>query len=128
MRKGFTLIELLVVITIILVVSGIGLVTYTGAQTRARDTKRKADLEQIRSVLEMYRDVNDLYPDALSNLTADGYLDSIPDDPKNYDYYYNPAATRYTYQLCAYLESGNGGCDGNPSCGSETCNYQVRNP
>ncbi len=133
MKKGFTLIELLVVITIILVMSGIGVVSYTGAQRNARNSKRKADLEQLRSALEMYRDDNDVYPPDLDKLKTEGYIDSKPIDPKYYDYYYNPSPgpdpDYYTYSLCAYLEGG-GPDDCGSNCGSApgNCNYQVNNP
>lgn len=133
-KSAFTLIELLVVTTIILLLSGLGVVAFTGAQKKARDNKRKADLEQVRAALEMYRDDEDVYPtgglsDAEAALTGGNYLDSMPTDPKGYSYYYS-STNGYTYTLCAYLESG-----GTDDCGnncsapdSASCNYEVNNP
>jgi len=133
-KKGFTLIELLVVSTIIIVLMSIGIVSYRGAQKKSRDAKRKADLEQVRSALEMYRSDKGSYPsgdwsDMISSLRADNYLRTEPTDPKEgYNYYYN-RPNDYTYNLCAYLETETGGgCSDSPTCGLETCNYQVTNP
>lgn len=130
--KGFTLVELLVAMTIIAVLAGIALVSFQGTRKSARDGKRKADLEQIRSALEMcYADDNE-YPDTIAgSLTCEGgntYLDSTPTDPVTGDNYYYSAAT-ITYDLCAYLETGGPGNCGSANCGSErTCNYKVTNP
>jgi general secretion pathway protein G len=87
-RRGFTLIELLVTIAIISVLSGIGLAAFIGAQKKARDGRRQADLEQIRSALELYRsnEGNGLYPGSLGLLTAD-YLSPLSTDPKSGDFY-----------------------------------------
>lgn len=51
--KGFTLVELLVVISIIAILSLIGMTTYTNVQKNARDTKRKADINAIANALEI---------------------------------------------------------------------------
>ena len=48
-ERGFTLIELLIVIVIIGILMSVLLVSYQGTRRTARDGKRKADLEQIRS-------------------------------------------------------------------------------
>lgn len=50
---GFTLIELLVVISIIAVLSVIGIALYTNAQKSARDTARRADIDAISKALEV---------------------------------------------------------------------------
>jgi len=88
-RRGFTLIELLVTIAIISVLSGVGLATFTGAQKKARDGRRQADLGQIRSALELYRsnetDGDGLYPSSLGSLA--NYLNPLPTDPKSGDTY-----------------------------------------
>ncbi len=138
MKKGFTLIELLVSITIILILTSFGVVYYTGAQKKARDSKRQADLEQLRSALEMYRNDEDVYPTAsgsvastLGTLETLEYINELPTDPKDYAYYYS-SSDGYTYYLCAYLETGG---DGASDCGNDClapedadCNYQVNNP
>lgn len=55
-KQGFTLIELLVVIAIIGILSAIGLTALSGAQSKARDVKRKADLGSLNSSLVLYLD------------------------------------------------------------------------
>lgn len=65
-KKGFTLIEILVVATIIGLLAGAGAVSYSSLVKSSRDARRKADLEQIRAALEMYRSSNNTYPSTSS--------------------------------------------------------------
>lgn len=117
---GFTLIELLVAATILSVLAMIGIVSFTSANVRARDGKRKADMEQARSALELYRSDIGYYPKSysLSNaswnamitiIATAGYLNTTTlDDPKNtglFVYQFSSDANGKTYQVCAYLES-----------------------
>lgn len=60
--KGFTLIELLVVISIIAVLSTIGLVSYQGVQSKGRDSIRKSNLNTLATALEIYYQKNSHYP------------------------------------------------------------------
>ena len=62
MKKGFTLIELLVVITIIGILASIGLNTFTSAQTKSRDAKRKTHLKQLADAFEAYYNDKGGYP------------------------------------------------------------------
>lgn len=94
--NGFTLIEILVAATIIAVLTAIGVVSYTSINQRSRDAKRKSDLEQIRSALEMYRADNGHYPYRcgwvsynypspglrLKELLVPDYMTAVPLDPK----------------------------------------------
>lgn len=128
-QKGFTLIELLVAMTIIAILAGLALVSFQGARRSARDGKRKADLEQIRSALEMFRADEGSYPGALSSLGD--YIDPLPSDPlasRSYQYG-RPVGSTSTYILCASLEIDTG--DSFADCGGDCdtgCNYQVKNP
>lgn len=76
---GFTLIELLVVVSIIAILSVIGLAIFTGIQPRARDSRRQADLEAISRAMEVgYSDSTGRY----SNLAESMFSASkIPTDP-----------------------------------------------
>jgi len=54
-KNGFTLIELLVVMVIIGLLAGLILPNFMSARERARDARRKSDLEQIQKALELYK-------------------------------------------------------------------------
>lgn len=60
--NGFTLLEILVVVTIIGLLAAIGVVSYGSLLKGSRESRRKADLEQIRAALEIYKSTNGLYP------------------------------------------------------------------
>ncbi len=129
---GFTLIEIMISMSIISILIALSLTAYAAAKKSSRDGKRKADIEQIRAALEMYRadDVNGRYPSSLSSLTPD-YIKTLPEDPvSGYNYKYNRLITT-TYCLCAYLESSSGGsaCNCGGNCGTAgACNYYTQNP
>lgn len=136
MRKGFTLIEVLVAATIIAILISIGVVSYASVNKRSRDAKRKSDIEQLRSALEMYRADNDSYPNVGGGSWVDAsdleaalkptYLPSIPTDPKGTQYHYM-ATSLYAYCLSTLIESDNPADTCDPDDGSDH-NYGVKNP
>lgn len=140
-KNGFTLIELLVAMTIMAVLMGISLVSYQGSKKSARDGKRRADLEQIRSALEIYRSDCKTYPGAVvSGAALEGagscvgntYMDKVPADPGSCSYSYTRTSAN-VYLLCASLETvGSGssvtGCGSCGGAGVCPCNYKVVNP
>ena len=153
---GFTLIEVLIAVSIVAVLSVIGIVSYASVNSRSRDAKRVSDLEQIRSALEMYRSDKGSYPagsgsfESLTSLDpGDGtgplvttYLPVIPMDPKStngnaIEYYYTPvgaAPPYFSYCLCGNVEVTSmikNDCTAigvDTSAVSANCNYFVRNP
>lgn len=147
LTKGFTLIELLVVISIIGVLMGLSLFGLQGAREASRDSRRKSDLELIRSGIEIYKSDCNVYPTGNGNpytifsgvLKGDGsivscpitntYISAVPQDPTypTSNYYYLSDGT--TYELCTTLEqtpTTPATCSG--SCGGSACNYKVVNP
>ena len=110
-KLSFTLLEMLVVIGIIGILIGIGTVSYSTAQRKARDAKRKQDLKSVQNCLEQYYSYNNnfRYPNysnwpsvfncGSSTLTA-------PSDPRNsFPYVYTISSSSDAYTICATLET-----------------------
>ena len=110
-KKAFTLLEMLVVIGIIGILVGLGAVSYSTAQKKARDAKRKQDLKAVQNCLEQYYSYNNnfRYPNysnwpsvfncGSSTLTA-------PSDPRNSSpYVYTISSSSDAYTICATLET-----------------------
>lgn len=139
---GFTLIELLVVISVIGILLGLSIFGLIGARESARDAKRMADLELIRSGLEIYKSDCYFYPagtELSSPLVGNGsatycitdniYIQEVPEDPNSPSRSYVYYSDGKVYEICASLEGGGGPvtCGGVSDCG-ETCNYKVTSP
>jgi prepilin-type N-terminal cleavage/methylation domain-containing protein len=150
---GFTFIEILVVVTIIAMLVVIAAVSYGSINKRSRDARRKSDIEQLRSALEMYRADYSYYPDegpssftkiAEAGLSTplESYIATFPQDPKdNSTYAYQIIMTNqlgspahyYGYCLAAYTEAEGSASN---SCGidlpditaDKKYNYGVKNP
>lgn len=116
MKKAFTLIELLIVISIVGILTALITTNLQGARSRARDTRRKADLHTIDQSLRLYYNDAKQFPvsDASYQIVGCGtiatplacswegtfatdsstYVGSLPTDPSssstsviNYQYY-----------------------------------------
>lgn len=119
-KRGFTLIELLVVISIIGILAAFIVASFTTAQQKARDSKRKADLDAIKKALELAKSDTPgsrYYPTTpltVASMVTPGYIKNIPVDPQNggaYLYFVSPlgctGATCTAYRLEATLENTN---------------------
>jgi len=152
--SGFTLIELLVVISIIGILMGLSIFGLQSARESSRNSRRKADLELIRSGIEIYKSDCNTYPVALTPLSPSSalavsgttlvgsgvtkacavtntYISQIPKDPISpaQDYLY--WSDGINYQLCSSLEPVGTNyvtCGNSNDCGAAKCNYVVVNP
>jgi prepilin-type N-terminal cleavage/methylation domain-containing protein len=139
-KFAFTLIELLVVIAIIVVLVSASLIGLSGSRETARDTKRKSDLEAIRSALELYKADTNVYPSGLACNSSKGscgscpctgsdwsgaistalepnYIANLPTDPINdstYYYYYTP--------VCSGILTI---CGVSKTCSTNCCAYEL---
>jgi prepilin-type N-terminal cleavage/methylation domain-containing protein len=114
--RGFTLVELLVVIAIIGILATLLLLQLGTARAKARDTKRIADVNQIRSALEFsFDDSGNTYPAAITDAILGKYMASqkVPLDPVTaaaYFYNYAPSGVgvkTVQFHLYTELESKN---------------------
>ncbi|MBI2003345.1 MAG: type II secretion system protein [Candidatus Wildermuthbacteria bacterium] len=120
--KGFTLIELLVVIAIIGMLTSVVLVSLGPARSRARDSKRQADIYQIALAMESCFDDaqcgggQEKYPSpsgsplAVSSICQTGgtcYINPLPPDPSTSIAYawLDNSANKTKYCVYATLES-----------------------
>lgn len=71
--KGFTIVELLIVIVVIGILATLVIVTFTGIQQKARDSKRKTDLGAVQAALESYYSSNNTYP-TMADLNSSTWL------------------------------------------------------
>jgi len=124
MKKSFTLIELLVVIAIIGILAAIAMPSISNARAKARDSRRLADLNTLKTAMELYFSDYNHYPiwesgclEALGNPLIEGatsspafftdkYIRTPPKDPlpNKYCYYYQSDETGGNYKIAAYLE------------------------
>jgi len=61
-KKAFSLIELLVVIAILATIIGLALPNFLGARSRARDARRKGEMNQLKTALQLYNGDYHVFP------------------------------------------------------------------
>lgn len=123
---GFTLVELLIAISIIGLLTAVGASNYLTTLKKGRDGKRKADLQEIRGALEMYRSDKGSYPpgtigqsfgwqtfiqggcsnEVYNALIGGNYMKQVPDDPgaPAFHYFYYKVNDN-DYYLASHLEN-----------------------
>ena len=117
-EKGFTLLEMLIVIGIIAVIITITAVSYSTAQKKSRDSRRKTDLKQVQSAMEQYYSICG-YQYPLSTTGTDGgavptigcanpatiLMPTAAADPKTNVSYTMSTSNTSAYRICTTLES-----------------------
>jgi len=127
-KSGFTLIELTLVISIIAILSTVLLANFGEGAAQSRDTERKAELRNLQTAIELYRQRNGEYPlgcngvDDWSGQARSGhecgggnfeyivdlapeFISSLPVDPRatsNTGYVYYVNADQTVFKLVAH--------------------------
>ena len=112
---GMTLVELLVVVSIIAMLTVLGLAYFRSQVFKGKDARRKGDLHEIQIALEEYEKDNDCYPLPQLVICKPGtglkpYVSKIPCDPTtraSYFYEHENSACPQWYKIYAALENEN---------------------
>jgi len=78
-QTGFTIVELLIVIIVIGILSGIILVSYSGAVSSSNTQSAKANASSMQRKIEAYGQVTNSFPDATTITTYTNQLNSHSD-------------------------------------------------
>lgn len=114
--RGMSLTEILIVVSLLSILAVVLLSAFKpGTQlAKARDARRKADLQKLKNPLEDYYNDNKCYPDPPlldCKLPADNpgtnfqpYKDKVPCDPETNNKYYYEKVNCNTYRIYVNLE------------------------
>jgi general secretion pathway protein G len=80
-NAGFTLIELMIVMAIIGILAVVAVPSYVTAVKHANEAALKEDLFVLRGAIDSYTMDKQKAPQTLEDLTQEGYLKKIPEDP-----------------------------------------------
>ena len=78
---GFTMIELLIVVSLIVILTTMGMTQYQHSVIYAREGVLKEDLFRLRDAIDQYYADKGQYPSTLDALVSDGYVRKLPEDP-----------------------------------------------
>jgi general secretion pathway protein G len=92
-QKGFTLIELVLVIIILAVLVGLAALNMISTSDDAKVSRVKADNDTIATAIKAYRIELSTYPDDMTQLVTDGYIDEVTNDPMGVPYSLTTSAT-----------------------------------
>ena len=80
-QRGFTLIELLIVVTLIVVLAGLALSTYSTSVNRAKEAVLHENLFRMRDSIDQFYADKGTYPPDLTSLVTERYMRQLPKDP-----------------------------------------------
>ena len=78
---GFTFIEVIIVFTLIGILVGLGIPSYTNAVRKSREAILKEDLFMFRKLIDYYYHDKGVYPPSLQALVTERYLRMMTVDP-----------------------------------------------
>jgi len=137
--------EILIVIAMLGILVTIILGSYISSLKKGRDSRRKQDLGQISSALELYYGEQGVYPkenevvfgNPLKNPNDENlfYMKKIPNDPvSDYEYQYVVSDDQQNYQLYSCLENvedpdyNETGYTHSCGAGCNQCRYGIASP
>lgn len=106
-KAGFTLFELLVSISIIGILTALGVTSFSNAQKKARDARRISDLDAIQKAAEQYYSGNNYTYPASGSGGFGTYLQNFPLDPKTNSAYPYIAVGAGSTGYCAWTQMEN---------------------
>jgi general secretion pathway protein G len=78
---GFTLVELMIVMAIIGILAVIAVPSYITAVKHSREAVLREDLFVLRGAIDSYTMDKQKAPQSLDDLTQEGYIKALPEDP-----------------------------------------------
>ena len=81
LERGFTMIELLIVVSLIVILTTMGMTQYRQSVIYAREGVLKEDLFRLRDAIDQYYADKGTWPSTLDALISEGYVRKLPDDP-----------------------------------------------
>ncbi len=141
MKSSFTLIEILIVIIILGIITSVISLNFILSIKKGRDAKRKADLNQIKTALELYYEDKKAYPtknplpetygfvfggEFIDSSNNKVYMKVIPNDPIfGRNYYYDSDGSYFKLYACLENDQQTLPYQSNPS--SFICNTRCKN-
>ncbi|NLG06224.1 MAG: type II secretion system protein [Candidatus Pacebacteria bacterium] len=132
---AFTLLELLVVIAIMAILISLGVASFSNAQRKSRDSRRREDIKAVQNGLEQYYADHDggypkgaggamiTLPTMITTAGTDYFPAGAPVDPKNVSpYQYGGRSNGDKYCVCAQLETAGAG-NANAAATGTSCAY-----